>query len=81
MPNQNDERAMHGGQRTFLFLSSCPEPWGGSEELWSSAAKRLACDGHRVHAIKTLVDFEHKRIKELTEVGITLDDYWKIPGR
>jgi glycosyltransferase involved in cell wall biosynthesis len=88
MTDQNDNRAVNqtiprttrAGQRTFLFLSSCPEPWGGSEELWSNAAKRLACAGHRVHVIKTLVDFEHKRIKELTDVGITIEDYCKVPG-
>jgi glycosyltransferase involved in cell wall biosynthesis len=77
--NQNEMRAVHDGKRTFLFLSSCYEPWGGSEELWSSAAKRLACAGHRVHVIKMVVDRTHKRIKELTDVGITFDDYWRIP--
>ena len=25
----------------ILFVSSCPEPWGGCEELWAGAARRL----------------------------------------
>ena len=34
--------------RTILFLTSCPLPWGGSEELWSGAAVRLCDRGFHV---------------------------------
>jgi glycosyltransferase involved in cell wall biosynthesis len=77
--SQNAKQVVPGQKPTFLFLSSCPEPWGGSEELWSSAALRLACSGHRVHALKTLVELDHRRIKELTDAGVTIEDYWNLP--
>src|SRR5579871_41437 len=81
MTGQDNKPLLNAAARTFMFLSSCPEPWGGSEELWSNAARHLACAGNRVHVIKTLVDFEHKRIKELLDLGITVDDHWNIPVR
>ncbi|BDI31152.1 hypothetical protein CCAX7_32030 [Capsulimonas corticalis] len=59
----------------FLFLSSCPEPWGGSEELWSQAALRLSSDGHRVSVCKTLVVRDHPRIRELLSSGVSVEDY------
>jgi hypothetical protein len=62
----------------FLFLSSCPEPWGGSEELWSAAAHKLASGAHRVTVCKTLVDREHPRIAELLGAGIDVNDYWRV---
>lgn len=35
----------------YLFISTNDAvPWGGSEELWSGAAARLAAEGHRVTA-------------------------------
>ena len=37
-------------QKTILFITSCIESWGGSEELWAGAAIRLAESGHRVIA-------------------------------
>lgn len=38
------------GARTILFLTSCPLDWGGSEELWSGAARRLVGRGADVAA-------------------------------
>ena len=67
------------GAKSFLFLSSCPEAWGGSEELWCATALRLATAGHRVHVIKSLVDFEHPRILELISKGVVVEDYWNLP--
>ncbi|MDX1932126.1 MAG: glycosyltransferase family 4 protein [Capsulimonadales bacterium] len=66
-------------RRTFLFLSSCPEPWGGSEELWGQTALRLVGQGHRVHAVKTNVETEHRRIRQMTDAGITFEDHWNLP--
>ncbi|MBU3665926.1 MAG: glycosyltransferase family 4 protein [Chthoniobacterales bacterium] len=34
--------------RSILFLTSCYDVWGGSEELWSGAAVELHKRGHRV---------------------------------
>lgn len=38
------------GKKTILFITSCIESWGGSEELWAGAALRLSERGHRVLA-------------------------------
>jgi glycosyltransferase involved in cell wall biosynthesis len=62
----------------FLFLSSCPEPWGGSEELWAAAARKLAGDGHRVSVCKTVVARDHPRIRQLIDAGIRVDDFWRV---
>lgn len=53
----------------FLFLSTCPEPWGGSEELWWQAAHELVEKGHRVGVLKTRLDAKHPRIRTLRELG------------
>lgn len=39
---------MAGSSRSILFLTSCYDVWGGSEELWSGAAIELRRRGHRV---------------------------------
>ena len=65
--------------QTFAFLSSCPEPWGGSEELWSGAALALVRDGHRVTGVKTLVQNNHSRIEKLRAAGIEMNDFWQVP--
>lgn len=39
-------------RRRFVFLTSCPDAWGGSEELWSGAARRLHQRGHSVVACR-----------------------------
>ncbi|HEX8116790.1 MAG TPA: glycosyltransferase family 4 protein, partial [Pyrinomonadaceae bacterium] len=51
--------------RRFAFVSTCPELWGGSEELWSGAAAALAERGHRVAAYKTGVDARHPSVMRL----------------
>lgn len=61
----------------ILFMSSCPEAWGGSEELWAGAARRLARDGNEVSVVKTFVDTNHPRIRELIEQGIGVQDYYR----
>ena len=72
-------RARADSAAHLLFLSSCPEPWGGSEELWAGAARRLCRAGYRVSACKTLVVPTHPRIEELRGDGIVVEDYWGFP--
>ncbi len=67
MTNNNSKR--------FAFISTCPEKWGGSEELWHGAAVHLARSGHKVCVFKTNVDYEHKRIKELVSLGCSVRDF------
>jgi glycosyltransferase involved in cell wall biosynthesis len=51
--------------RRFVMISTCPEPWGGSEELWSGAACALLEKGHRVSAFKTIIDRDHPVVQRL----------------
>lgn len=59
----------------FLFVSSCPEAWGGSEELWSGAARLLHERGFRVLAGRSAPwprGTEHRRWSALRESGISV---------
>jgi glycosyltransferase involved in cell wall biosynthesis len=58
----------------FAILSSGPEPWGGSEELWWRAAVDLRGRGHRVDVLKTNVDDDHPRIRALRALGCSVRD-------
>jgi glycosyltransferase involved in cell wall biosynthesis len=62
----------------FAVISSCPETWGGSEELWFGAAENLLLQGHTLNVFKTNVDYQHPRIQRLTELGCTTQDIWKM---
>jgi glycosyltransferase involved in cell wall biosynthesis len=58
--------------RRFTVVSTCPESWGGSEELWSGAARVLAERGHRVAAFKTALDETHPGIRRLKSLSCTV---------
>jgi glycosyltransferase involved in cell wall biosynthesis len=60
--------------KRFCILSSCTEPWGGSEELWFEAALELRREGHAVDVAKTRVDPQHARIRELVAHGCSVHD-------
>jgi hypothetical protein len=63
----------------FAIVSSCPLPWGGSEELWAATALFLAGSGHEVHIFKTNVDRRHPRIARLLAAGCTVTDLLQHP--
>jgi glycosyltransferase involved in cell wall biosynthesis len=65
--------------RTLTFISTCPEPWGGSEELWSGAAAVLAGGGHRVAAFKTVVDAAHPTIRRLKSLSCPVRNLRRPP--
>ncbi|MFL6333097.1 MAG: glycosyltransferase family 4 protein [Pyrinomonadaceae bacterium] len=67
------------GRRRFTVISTCPEPWGGSEELWSGAARVLAERGHRVSAFKTALDEEHPGIRRLKSLSCTVRNLRRLP--
>ncbi len=62
------------GARSFVIISSCPDAWGGSEELWHRAALNLLQAGHAVHLFKTHVAWMHPRIVELLAAGGLITD-------
>lgn len=61
------------------MVSTCPEAWGGSEELWSRAAAALAERGHRVSAFKTVVDASHPSVRRLKSLSCPVRDLRRIP--
>lgn len=58
--------------RRILILSTCPDPWGGSEELWFGAACALREQGHEVRVLKTTVAPDHPKIRALHEQGVVV---------
>jgi glycosyltransferase involved in cell wall biosynthesis len=58
----------------FAVVSTCPDPWGGSEELWWHAACALRARGHGVDVLKTVVDEGHPRIRHLRELSCGVRD-------
>ena len=78
--------ALHKGLRNlkgvvlsrFVFFSSCPYPWGGSEELWAGAAALLAEHGHSVTIFKTSVAPNHPRIRMLLALGCHIRDLHQV---
>ena len=58
----------------FAVVSTCPEPWGGSEELWAQAATSLLEQGHSVSAFKTVVDARNPRIQQLKSLSCPVRD-------
>lgn len=66
-------------QRRFTVVSTCPEPWGGSEELWSQAASVLAERGHRVSIYKTELDETHPSIKRLKSLSCAARNLRRLP--
>ncbi|MFL6228122.1 MAG: glycosyltransferase family 4 protein [Pyrinomonadaceae bacterium] len=55
--------------RRFTVVSTCPEYWGGSEELWSGATCVLAERGHSFSCFKTAVDVAHPSIRRLKSLS------------
>ncbi len=67
------------GTQSIQFFTTCPEPWGGSEELWAGAARRLAGKEYRITANLTFFDPTHPQIKRLIESGVRLEKYRGVP--
>ena len=62
----------------ILFVSSCPDAWGGSEELWAGAARRLRDRGCDVVAGRSEPWPRgplHRRWAELRDAGISLRSF------
>ena len=66
----------------FAFVSS-NSGWGGSEELWGDAAKRLATAGHAVTVFLSNVEPDHPRLRGLQALGCRVYDLHRgcLPSR
>jgi len=60
-------------------VSTCPELWGGSEELWSGAACVLAERGHSVSCFKTALDEAHPRVRRLKSLSCAMRSLRRLP--
>jgi len=67
------------GLRRFTIVSTCPESWGGSEELWSSAAHVMAASGHRISVFKTALDETCPRIQQLKSLSCRVRNLHRFP--
>ncbi len=76
---ESGQLAAGGGQFRIAIVSSCPEAWGGSEELWAGAALVLAAAGHEVQVFKTNVDWQHVRIGQLRAAGCQVTELEALP--
>ena len=65
--------------RRFTVVSTCPELWGGSEELWSGAACVLAEKGHSVSCFKTALDEAHSRVRRLKSLSCAVRSLRRLP--
>src|SRR5256714_125345 len=65
--------------RRFTVVSTCPELWGGSEELWSGAACVLAEKGHSVSCFKTALDDSHPRVQRLKSLSCSVRKLRRLP--
>lgn len=54
----------------ILFITDIGSPWGGSEELWSKAARILIKEGYQVHASIGWFGTVHPKVQELIDLGI-----------
>jgi glycosyltransferase involved in cell wall biosynthesis len=56
----------------LAFLTTCGYPWGGSEGLWTAAARAALRDGHEVLASVFDWPRQHEAIGELAAMGARL---------
>ncbi len=76
----SSERPRRVKPRSIQFFTTCPEAWGGSEELWSGVARRLVGEDFQVTANMSYLDKDHPRIVELIESGVLVEKYRGVPG-
>jgi glycosyltransferase involved in cell wall biosynthesis len=67
------------GAKSIQFFTTCPEAWGGSEELWSGAARRLLRDDFQVTANLSYFEQTHPRVIDLIESGVRVEKFRGLP--
>ena len=68
--------------RRVVFVSSCPDGWGGCEELWAGAAHILRSRSHEIVALRTEPWPQrkvHERWAELAQAGIDIGTFGASP--
>ena len=77
--SENSVAERSGQTCRIAFISSNSLGWGGSEELWSSAAAELAASGHRIVAMKPGLGKAELRVERLRRLGARVIDLRQIP--
>ena len=68
------------GAKSIHFFTTCPEAWGGSEELWARSARAMASsDEFQVKATLSFFDINHPEVVKLLESGVCLENYRGVP--
>lgn len=57
----------------IIFISSCMEDWGGSEELWSRSIPYLIRQRIEVIVVKHNIPARHPRFQQLTQLGAYME--------
>jgi glycosyltransferase involved in cell wall biosynthesis len=71
LPNGHcDEKSLSLRKRIVFLSTQEGAPWGGSEELWSQTALRLAAEGFPVSASVCAWSPHHQRVQHLMEHGV-----------
>jgi glycosyltransferase involved in cell wall biosynthesis len=65
--------------KSVHFFTTCPESWGGSEELWARTARKMAGEDYWVTATLAHLDRNHPEVIKLIEAGVRLENYRGIP--
>ena len=55
----------------IAILSSCPEDWGGSEELWGKSVPFLLAKGYGITVYKSWINVNHPEFIKLANQGVT----------
>jgi glycosyltransferase involved in cell wall biosynthesis len=68
-----------GSSKSIHFFTTCPEAWGGSEELWAMSARQMVSDHYRVTATLSHLDSTHPEVLKLLDAGVCLENYRGVP--
>jgi glycosyltransferase involved in cell wall biosynthesis len=73
-----DEKSLSPYKRIVFLSTQEGAPWGGSEELWSQTALKLAAEGFPVSASVREWSPHHQRVQHLIEHGVEVR-FWPAP--
>jgi glycosyltransferase involved in cell wall biosynthesis len=65
--------------KSIQFFTNCTDAWGGSEELWAGAARRLASKDYRITANVVRFESTHPKFIELIESGVRVEKHRGLP--
>jgi glycosyltransferase involved in cell wall biosynthesis len=78
--SKGDKTESGNGKTKYIhFFTTCPEPWGGSEELWARTARQLASSGFQITANFAHLEQTHPEVIKLIEAGVQLEKYRGVP--